>query len=394
MTAKATNAGVVDFGLGIARSSNAILPTENRTDTWLTRQYKDSAPLNDSTETSSLASSSDLLAPDTVRQSGESIGRLLDGLRSVILGQEELVQLVVTCLLARGHMLLEGLPGLGKTELVKALASLLDLEFRRAQFTPDLLPSDILGSPVLQDVAGGRQFIFHKGPIFTNLLLADEINRATPKTQAALLEAMQEHRVTVLGETHVLPQPFLVLATQNPIELEGTYPLPEAQLDRFTFKINVTGVSADTLQEIITTRRHGEPPALTVVMSPAELAQLIDNVDRVHLPEGVANWISRLVAATTPDTESERAPAHTPETVTRFVRYGASPRAAIALADTSRAAALLAGKPNVGFDEVRRVAHSVLSHRLILDYSARMEGCTTKTVVDDLLKSVPEIVNR
>ncbi|MCL4115202.1 UNVERIFIED_CONTAM: hypothetical protein GTU68_041575 [Idotea baltica] len=284
-------------------------------------------------------------------------------------------------------MLLEGLPGLGKTELVKALSSLLGLQFRRAQFTPDLLPSDILGSPVLQDSEEGRRFIFHKGPIFTNLLLADEINRATPKTQAALLEAMQERRVTVLGETHQLPQPFLVLATQNPIELEGTYPLPEAQLDRFTFKINVTGVSADTLQQIISTRRHGQPPELSVVISPEELDTLIANVDQVHLPEGVAAWIARLVTATQPVEGAA-------EIVTRFVRYGASPRAAIAMADTSRAAALLAGKPNVGFDEVRRVAHSVLEHRLILDYSARMEGCTTKTVVDELLESVPEIANR
>lgn len=334
-----------------------------------------------------LASNDDLLKPEAVQESVESIERLLGGLRKVILGQEELLQLVVTCLLARGHMLLEGLPGLGKTELVKALSSLLGLQFRRAQFTPDLLPSDILGSPILQDSDEGRKFVFHKGPIFTNLLLADEINRATPKTQAALLEAMQERRVTVLGETHQLPQPFLVLATQNPIELEGTYPLPEAQLDRFTFKINVTGVSAETLQEIITTRRHGQPPELSVVMSPEELSGLIANVDQVHLPEGVAAWIARLVSATQPVDGA-------PEIVSRFVRYGASPRAAIAMADTARAAALLAGKPNVGFDEVRRVAHSVLEHRLILDYSARMEGCTTKTVVDDLLASTPEIINR
>ena len=334
-----------------------------------------------------LASNDDLLKPEAVKESGEAIERLLGGLRKVILGQEDLLQLVVTCLLARGHMLLEGLPGLGKTELVKALSSLLGLQFRRAQFTPDLLPSDVLGSPVLQDSEEGRKFVFHKGPIFTNLLLADEINRATPKTQAALLEAMQERRVTVLGETHQLPQPFLVLATQNPIELEGTYPLPEAQLDRFTFKINVTGVSADTLQEIISTRRHGQPPELSVVISPDELKTLIANVDQVHLPEGVASWIARLVAASQPVEGS-------PETVSRFVRYGASPRAAIAMADTARAAALLAGKPNVGFDEVRRVAHSVLEHRLILDYSARMEGCTTTTVVDELLKSIPEIANR
>lgn len=319
-----------------------------------------------------------------MQASGQVIERLLDGLRSVILGQEELLQLVVTCLLAKGHMLLEGLPGLGKTELVKALAALLGMDFRRVQFTPDLLPGDILGSPILQDAEDGRRFVFHKGPIFANLLLADEINRATPKTQAALLEAMQERRVTVLGETHQLPQPFLVLATQNPIELEGTYPLPEAQLDRFTFKIDVLGVSAETLQQIISTRHHGQPPQLAVAVETNELNSLIDNVNKVYLPEGVANWIARLCAATQPNDDA-------PEIVSKYVRFGASPRAAIAIADTSRAAALIAGKPNVGFDEVRKVVHSVLGHRVILDYAARMEGYTTRTVVDQLMQDIPEI---
>jgi len=320
---------------------------------------------------------SQLLSPDDVSRAQTTIKSLLGGLGKAILGQEELLERVVTCLLARGHLLLEGLPGLGKTELVKSLASLLSLKFRRIQFTPDLLPSDILGSPILEDQGGSRKLVFHQGPVFAN--------RATPKTQSALLEAMQERRVTVMGETHTLPQPFFVLATQNPIELEGTYPLPEAQIDRFTFKINVSSVTSDTLEEIIRTRQHGIAPTLNEIMTGDDLTRLFALVDRVHLPEAVGNYIARLVTATHPDRDES------PEEVRRFVRYGASPRAAIALAGTSRAAALLAGKPNAGFDEVRRVAPHVLGHRLILDYSARMEGWTTARMVDSLLDSVPEI---
>jgi MoxR-like ATPase len=227
--------------------------------------------------------------------------------------------------------------------------------------------------------------VFHPGPVFANLVLADEINRATPKTQSALLEAMQERRVTVLGETHALPLPFFVLATQNPIELEGTYPLPEAQLDRFTFKIQVHGVSSDTLQQIITTRRQGQPPALSPVVSASEFERLFDLTDRIHLPQAVANYIARLVTMTHP---SEAA---APDEVKRFVKYGASPRAAIALAGTSRASALVAGKPNVGFEDVRLVAASVLGHRLILDYAARLEGWTPRKMVDRLIEATPEV---
>ncbi len=327
----------------------------------------------------------ELLTPEEVEEARRSIDQLLEGLGTAILGQQQLLELVVICLLARGHMLLEGLPGLGKTELVKALSALLGLDFRRVQFTPDLLPSDIVGAPILQEVDGSRKLVFHRGPIFANLVLSDEINRATPKTQSALLEAMQERRVTVLGETHVLPDPFVVLATQNPIELEGTYPLPEAQLDRFTFKINVEGVSSQTLEQIITTRRNGQSPQLQVVWSAAELQQMFEVVDQVHLPSAVANYIARLVSATHPNHPQA------PEEVTKFVRFGGSPRAAIALAATSRSAALLAGKPNVGFADVRRVAHSVLGHRLILDYAARLEGWTPVKMVDRLLDGVAEI---
>lgn len=314
--------------------------------------------------------------------------RLTDGLGSAILGQWRLIEQVVICLLARGHILLEGLPGLGKTELVKSLSALLGLSSKRVQFTPDLLPGDIVGAPILEEHNGSRKLVFHPGPIFANLVLADEINRATPKTQSALLEAMQENRVTVLGETRLLPQPFFVLATQNPIELEGTYPLPEAQIDRFTFKINVHSVNSETLQQIISTRKRGQVPPLAEVMSGTDLSRLFDLTDRVHLPEAVANYIARLVTATHPQREAS------PDEVKKFVKYGASPRAAIALAGTSRAAALLAGKPNVGFQEVKKVAPCVLGHRLILDYSARLEGWTTAKMVDLLLARVAEVAHQ
>lgn len=326
-----------------------------------------------------------LLSPDEVSQAADTIDKLLGGLNTAILGQQELVELVSICLMARGHLLLEGLPGLGKTELVKSLAALLGLQFRRVQFTPDLLPGDIVGTPILEEHDGRRQMVFHRGPVFTNLLLADEINRATPKTQSALLEAMSEQRVTVLGETHALPDPFFVLATQNPIELEGTYPLPEAQLDRFTMKINVAGVAAATLEKIITTRRRGRPPDLAIAVDAEEWARLGAAAERVHLPAAVANYVSRLVSATHPDS-----PLATDE-VRRYVRFGASPRGAIAVADAARAAALTARRPNVSFDDVRRVAPAALNHRVLLDYSARMEGWTPSRVVLHLMEAVDEL---
>ena len=225
-----------------------------------------------------------LLRPEDVSAAQTAITRVVEGLRRVILGKEDTIDEVVAALLARGHVLLEGLPGLGKTELVKALSRLLSLDFRRIQFTPDLLPTDITGSHILQEREGRKEFTFHPGPVFTSLLLADEINRASPKTQSALLEAMQERRVTIFGETRDLPAPFFVLATQNPIELEGTYPLPEAQLDRFMFKVEVTGVDRDVLEEILVTRIHGEAPALSPVLDAVELQRLFDAVDAVHLP--------------------------------------------------------------------------------------------------------------
>ena len=288
-------------------------------------------------------------------------------------------------ILSRGHVLLEGVPGVGKTALVKALAQLLGLDFKRVQFTPDLMPSDILGSHILQDSAHGtREMTFRSGPIFTNILLADEINRASPKTQSALLEAMQERCVTLLGTTRPLPGPFFVLASQNPIELEGTYPLPEAQLDRFLFKLIVPGAEVDVLDRIIATRRRGEPPAPTWRMSAGELDQLFAAMEKIFLPRPVARYIARLVAATHPSA------TEAPEPVTKYVAYGASPRAAIALAEACRGQALLAGRPTAGFEDVKAVAAPVLNHRLIVNYKARLDQVTPLALVGQLLATLDE----
>lgn len=315
---------------------------------------------------------------DTARAS-QRISLLEDGLNRVLFGQRELIAQVITGVLAGGHILLEGLPGLGKTELVKGLSKLLGLESKRVQFTPDLLPGDITGNPVLQEIDGRREFVFQPGPLFANIVLADEINRASPKTQSALLEAMQERRVTVLGESHQLPKPFFVMATQNPIELEGTYPLPEAQLDRFLFKLEVTRNDVETLQRIVIGREIGVEPVVDRVMDHAELEDLLATVRRVHMPEVVANFIARLVDATHPG-RSQAA---------RSVRYGASPRAALALAAGARARGLMLGRPNASFEDVKAVAPAVLRHRLVLEYQAKIDGLDTTAVVASLLEEVP-----
>lgn len=326
-----------------------------------------------------------LLDPAEVERGTALATDLRAGLDRALLGQEELTRLLVTALLARGHVLLEGLPGLGKTELVKALSRLLGLDFRRLQFTPDLLPGDVTGGHILEEDEHGRRLVFHPGPVFTNLLLADEINRASPKTQSSLLEAMQERRVTVLGETRELDTPFLVLATQNPIELEGTYPLPEAQLDRFLFKLDVARPGRDTLERIVSERLGGRPPELDELTGPEGLRELFALVDRVHLPRAVAGYVARLVDATHPDSELA------PQLVRDYVRHGASPRAAIAIVEAARAHALVAGKPGIGFDDVHAVAVPCVAHRIVLDYRARLDGLDGPGLVRGVLEAVGEL---
>ena len=309
----------------------------------------------------------------------QKLDALAAAMNQVLFGKEELIELILTGVLARGHILLEGLPGLGKTELVKGLSRALDITARRVQFTPDLLPGDITGTPVLQEMNGRKTFVFQEGPVFANIMLADEINRASPKTQSALLEAMQERRVTVMGETHQLPNPFFVLATQNPIELEGTFPLPEAQLDRFLFKINVDRAPAEVLSRIVLNREMGMEPDVSPVLNAPALLNLMQMARNVAIPEVVAGYIGRLVNATHPG-ESEASAG---------VRYGASPRAALGLAAAAKARALRQGRPFCSFEDVQSVLHPVLGHRILLNHMARLDGMTSRTVIDRLMKEIP-----
>jgi MoxR-like ATPase len=322
-------------------------------------------------------------AIERVRHTAEALEREVS---RVIVGQQLVIRGVTIALLAGGHVLLEGLPGLGKTLLVRTIARALQLHYSRVQFTPDLMPADILGTNVLLDSAqgSGRAFQFQAGPIFANLVLADEINRATPKTQSALLEAMQEQAVTVGTVGHPLPSPFFVLATQNPIELEGTYPLPEAELDRFFFKLQVGFPTRTELASIIerTTGPRGEPPS--PIADGATVLELQELVREIPVASHVADYAVRLVLASHPDLPEAA------EVAKRSVRFGASPRAAQAIIVASKIHAVLAGRVNVAFDDVRRVALPALRHRLILNYEAEAKGISADRVVAELLSTVRE----
>jgi MoxR-like ATPase len=332
-----------------------------------------------------MSETNSILKPEELLPASEFTRKALEQLDRVLLGRRDLHRLVLVGIMSKGHVLLEGLPGLGKTALVKTVGQILRLDFKRIQFTPDLMPGDILGTHILQQTdSGKREMVFQPGPVFTNILLADEINRASPKTQSALLETMQENCVTLLGTTRPLPQPFFVLASQNPIELEGTYPLPEAQLDRFLFKLIFENSNTEVLDQIIGERRRGELPQPAWQMSREELNLLFQTMDRVFLPRPVSRYIARLISATHPGA------AEATGAVNRYMSYGASPRAAIAIAEAARAHALICGRPSVGFEDVKIVAQPVLNHRLLLNYQARFDRMTTSKLVSELLGQLDE----
>lgn len=312
------------------------------------------------------------------------LGVLRQAIAQAVVGQDEVVEQLLIGLLAGGHCLLEGVPGLGKTLLVRSLGQALELGFRRVQFTPDLMPSDILGTELLEEDhgTGHRHFRFQKGPVFTNLLLADELNRTPPKTQAALLEAMQERTVSYAGVTHELPQPFFVLATQNPLEQAGTYPLPEAQLDRFLLHIRVDYPTEAEELAIIAQTTGNRPGAVPQVMNGEDILALQSWVRDVHVGEDLMVWVARLVRASRPDRTS-------PEEVRKYVRWGAGPRAGQSLVLAAKARALLHGRLAATRDDVVALAPPVMRHRFLLSFAAEAEGRSADDVVAALLRGVP-----
>ena len=317
-----------------------------------------------------------------IRDIIDSINSVEAEIGKAIIGQKDIVRQVLISVLAGGNVLLEGVPGLGKTQLVKTLAKVMDLSFSRIQFTPDLMPADVMGTNIIvKDESGNSRFEFQKGPVFANLVLADEINRATPKTQSALLEAMQEHTVTVGKTTYSLPQPFLVLATQNPIEMEGTYPLPEAQMDRFLFKLSVLFPSFDELKDIIDITTSNKVIELEKVINGDSILEMRKVVREVPIAKPVQEYALRVVMGTHP--ESEMAP----ESAKKYIRFGASPRAAQAIITASRARALMEGRYNVSFEDIKYVAYPSLRHRFFLNFDAVADGVTTDGLISELLEA-------
>jgi MoxR-like ATPase len=312
--------------------------------------------------------------------------RILASVGRVIVGQRQVLNQIVTALFTRGHCLLIGVPGLAKTLMVRSLASSLALANRRIQFTPDLMPSDILGTDILEEdpATGRRRFRFEQGPLFTHLLLADEINRTPPKTQSALLEAMQERKVTIGGSTYTLPDPFMVLATQNPIEQEGTYPLPEAQLDRFMFCVHVAYPEEAEEERILLDTTREDEPVVEPALEAADVLRVQRLVRRVPVSAHVARYVTRLIRATRPGA------AGAPEFVTRWVRWGAGPRAGQCLLLAAKAHALFEGRGSASCADVREFALPVLRHRVILNFAAASEGVDTDTLIRRLLESVRE----
>ena len=315
----------------------------------------------------------------------EEFSAVREAVGKVIVGQARVVEAALTAIFCGGNVLLEGVPGLGKTELVKALSRVLELEFRRIQFTPDLMPADIVGTNIMtSDEAGRYRFEFRKGPIFTQLLLADEINRASPKTQSALLETMQEGSVTTGGTIYHLVQPFFVLATQNPIEQEGTYPLPEAQLDRFMFKVEVPFLSRAEMNEVVNRTILKKATDLAKIVNGPRILELRSVLDKVVVADPLRDFAVRLVLSTHPTSEFAT------ERIKRFVRWGASPRAAQALIRAARVRALAEGRAHIAFEDIRHYAEEVLQHRILLNYDGQAENVRVTELIAECLKSLTE----
>jgi MoxR-like ATPase len=317
------------------------------------------------------------------REYQKNINHIVDTVGEVFIGQEEVVQQAVVALIANGHVLIEGVPGLGKTLLVKTIADSLDVSFSRIQFTPDLMPADIIGTRVMHRVEGGPpDFTFQKGPVFTNVLLADEINRATPKTQSALLEAMQEYHVTAGGDQYDLDDPFFVLATQNPIEMEGTYPLPEAQLDRFIFKIKIQYPSFSDLEKIADMTTSRETQNVTPVSDRKQLLELREAARMILVSEEVKQYAVKVVIATHPDSP------YSNEIVKKYVRYGSSPRGVQALILGGKVLSLKDGRFNLGYDDIRKVAFTSLRHRVLLNFEGEANNVDTDNIISDILRTL------
>ena len=316
---------------------------------------------------------------EKIQQFASDFFRVEEEIGSVIIGQKELVRNVLTAMVAGGNVLLEGMPGLGKTQLVKAVGDAVDLHFSRIQVTPDLMPADVTGTTVMnREENGNMSFVFRKGPIFANLVLADEINRATPKTQSALLEAMQEHTVTGGSQTYPLEEPFFVLATQNPLETEGTYPLPEAQMDRFLFKLDVAFPNKEELMKIVLSTTDGKVHRASKVMDGKRLLQMREIAQQVPVAEPVAEYLMDLILKTHPEN------SEAPEVVRQYVRYGASPRGAQAVLQAARIFALLAGRYHVAYEDIKQAAKPALRHRIFLNFEGMAEGKTPDEIIEAL----------